>query len=73
MSGGHYDYAYSMIADLADRIEPTTKLRKAFKAHMRDVAKACFEIEWVDSGDYSPGAEDSAIRKCLGRKAKEKK
>lgn len=67
MSGGSYDYAYGRIDDLADAIRPTTALRKAFKTHLRKVAEACKDIEWVDSGDCSPGAEDKAIRACLGK------
>jgi hypothetical protein len=68
MSGGHYDYAYYHVQELAEAIEPKTELRKAFKEHMLEVAKACHDIEWVDSGDSSPGDEDAAIRKVLGIK-----
>ena len=67
MSGGSYDYAYGKIDDLADSIRPTTALRKAFKTHLRKVASACKDIEWVDSGDCGPGDEDEAIRACLGK------
>ena len=66
MSGGSYDYIYSRIEDLANEIRPTSPLRKAFKTHLRKVAKACHDIEWVDSSDCSPGDEDEAIRACLG-------
>jgi hypothetical protein len=31
------------------------------------VAKACHDIEWVDSGDCGLGDEDEAIRDCLGK------
>ena len=67
MSGGSYDYAYGKIEDLAGEIRPTTPLRKAFKTHLRKVAKACNDIEWVDSCDCLPGDEDEAIRACLGK------
>ena len=67
MSGGSYDYAYGKIEDLAGEIMPTTPLRKAFKTHLRKVAKACHDIEWVDSCDCGPGDEDEAIRACLGK------
>lgn len=67
MSGGSYGYAYGKIEDLANEIRPTSPLRKAFKTHLRKVAKACHDIEWVDSGDYGPGDEDEAIRACLGK------
>ena len=67
MSGGSYDYAYSRIEDLASEIKPTSPLRKAFRTHLHKVAKACHDIEWVDSGDCGPGDEDEAIRACLGK------
>lgn len=65
MSGGNYDYLFTHIERLADEIKATTPLRVAFKKHLRLVAKACHDIEWVDSDDYSPGDEDEAIRACL--------
>ena len=67
MSGGSYDYADIKIEEFANDIRPTTPLRKAFKAHLRKVAKACHDIEWVDSGDCGPGDENEAIRACLGK------
>jgi len=66
MSGGSYEYAYHRIEELAADIRPTSALRKAFKAHLVKVSKACHDIEWVDSCDCSPGDEDGAIRACLG-------
>ena len=69
MSGGSYDYAYSRIGQLADEIKPTSDLRRAFIKHLHLVAQACHDIEWVDSGDYSEGREDEAIRECLGKSA----
>jgi hypothetical protein len=67
MSGGSYNYAYRHIADMADELRTTTQLRKAFKTHLRKVAVACQQIEWVDSGDNAPGDEDEPIRACLGK------
>ena len=69
MSGGCYDHAYSRIEELANEITPKTAMRRAFKAHLRDVAKACREIEWNDSGDGAD--EDAAIMKCLGKDAQD--
>jgi len=66
MSGGSYDYAYGRIDELADQINATTPLRKAFKKHLHQVAQACHDIEWVDSGDCGQGDEDEAICACLG-------
>ena len=67
MSGGSYDYGYTRIDDLADQITATTPLRKAFKKHLHQVAQACHDIEWVDSGDSGSGDEDEAICACLGK------
>jgi len=67
MSGGSYEYAYRHIEYLAENIIAKTSLRKAFKEHLRKVGKACYDIEWVDSGDYGPLDEDRAIRDCLGK------
>ena len=63
MSGGSMNYLYSQLeyADFrADTVE-----RKAFAHHLKLVAKALHDIEWVDSGDYGPGDENAAIRACL--------
>lgn len=69
MSGGHYDYAFGKVDDFADSMQARTLLRKAFKKHLFDVAKAMHDIEWVDSADWAPGDEDSAIRLCLAKSA----
>lgn len=66
MSGGSYQYAYHRIEELAYDIQPSSSLRKAFKAHLIKVAAACKDIEWVDSGDSGGGSEDAAILLCLG-------
>jgi hypothetical protein len=67
MSGGSYDYFYSKVEDFATSLRLTSPLRKAFKAHMIKVARACEDIEWVDSGDCGTGDEDKAIMACLGK------
>jgi hypothetical protein len=66
MSGGIYEYFYSRVTQMADDLKASTPLRQAFRTHLRKVAKACRDIEWVDSGDKGPGDEDKAIRECLG-------
>jgi hypothetical protein len=66
MSGGSYDYFYSRVEQMADDLNANTPLRQAFRTHLRKVAKACHDIEWVDSGDCGLGDEDKAIRECLG-------
>lgn len=73
MSGGFYEYAdyklRSFIGEFA--AEANTPLRKAFLAHLINVAEAIHAIEWVDSGDYGPGDEEEAIKKVLGPHWKE--
>ena len=73
MSGGHYDYACYTVSVFADMLLPeaNTPLRMAFLKHLRKVEKAMHDIEWVDSGDYTPGDEDAAIKEALGENWKE--
>ena len=68
MSGGTYDYFFRRVEDIADEIHhgrDHEAVREAFRAHLRKVAKALQAIEWVDSGDYAPGAEVASILECL--------
>lgn len=64
MSGGSMQYLYQRVRDTEFALD--TPLRRAFARHLRLVAEALHDIEWVDSGDTSPGDEDRAIRACLG-------
>lgn len=64
MSGGSMNYLYSKVLHCAD-FECDTPERRAFAAHLKLVAQALHDIEWVDSGDYGPGDENAAIRACL--------
>lgn len=64
MSGGSLNYVYqhvenaaAEIADRADRPE-----HRAFAEHLRKVAKALHDLEWVWSCDYGRGDELDAIR-----------
>lgn len=79
MSGGTYDRNFRNIEQLADDIEcrtmktqtsehPTRALRLRFVEHLRLVAKAAHDIEWVDSDDYGPGDEVAAIEAVLDGK-----
>lgn len=54
------NYLYSKIEWYAD-FELNTPNRVAFAKHLKLVATALHDIEWVDSGDYSPGEEDESI------------
>ena len=64
MSGGSMDYLYSKVEHGATFPARTVE-RMAFAKHLKLVAKALHDIEWVDSGDYGPGDESEAIRACL--------
>lgn len=57
------DYLYSRIEDA--RFSTCSIERKAFAAHLKLVAKALHDIEWVDSADFGEGDENAAIRACL--------
>ena len=58
------DYLFGRIADAYFRVD--TPERQAFAKHLKLVAKALHDIEWVDSGDYGRGDENEAIRACIG-------
>lgn len=62
VSGGSYDYAYSKIEELADNLRLRDNPRRAvLKKILKLAADAAHRVEWVDSGDSSPGDEDVAI------------
>ena len=64
MSGGSMNYLYSKLECDANFREDTPE-RRAFAKHLKLVAKALHDIEWVDSGDYGHGRDAEAIRACL--------
>lgn len=64
MSGGSMNYLYSKLEYEATFVENTPE-RRAFAKHLKLVAKALHDIEWVDSCDYGPGDDAEAIRACL--------
>ena len=67
MSGGSWDYFYGRLGDVALRLQcERDPLRKAFGSHLQECARALHDIEFVDSGDYSPGDEVKAIKAVLG-------
>lgn len=69
MSGGSLDYICYKVDDAIDTIEKraTTVLQKAFAKHLKDVAKALHDLEWVYSGDYSDGQEVESLRKVINK------
>ena len=67
MRGGSWDYFYGRLEDVASRLQcERDTLRKAFGSHLKKCANAMRDIEWVDSGDCSPGDEVKAIKAVLG-------
>ena len=50
MSGGSYDYAYLKVVDMAESLSSknNSPLRRAFGKHLKLVAKAMHDIEWVE-------------------------
>ena len=64
MSGGSWDYFYNRVREVADRLQGRDQSpdRRALGAHLRKVAQALHDIEWVDSCDYVAGDETEAIR-----------
>ena len=65
MSGGQYDYFFYKLEELKiDKID--SDIRRACVQKVIDaLAKAMYDIEWVDSGDRSPGDEYTAIDELL--------
>lgn len=63
MSGGSLNYAFRHVEEAADTLDAMDRpLYHAFAAHLRKVAGALHDTEWVLSGDYRGGAEDEGIR-----------
>jgi len=71
MSGGSLDYVYGRVEDAASTVaaRAETMLHRAFAAHLHKVAKALKDMEWMLSGDRSPGSEEPAIRAVLHESA----
>lgn len=68
MSGGSWNYLCFKVEDAArDLIRSKCPKRRAFGLHLKLVAEALHDIEWVDSADKSQGDEFEAIMKCIGK------
>lgn len=67
MSGGSYDYAYFKVQDFINEMETRemTPERKRFAVLLTLVRDAMRAVEWVDSGDYADGDENSVIEKAF--------
>lgn len=62
MSGGSWDYICYKVSDAANRlVEEKCPHRRAFGLHLRLIAEALHDIEWVDSCDKSAGDEIKSI------------
>mgnify|MGYP001211625928 CR=1 FL=1 len=81
MSGGHYDYAYNKVSDMANQMEaelarqsehdpPRTPEREAFATLLWAVSDAMRAVELVASEDRSALYETEAIMRCLDRAVK---
>jgi hypothetical protein len=77
MSGGSLDYVGYKVQAAASSIEfnyeGVSPTHIAFAEHLKDVAKALHDIEWVLSSDMSKGDDLDSIKKVLAQthKAKE--
>lgn len=69
MSGGSLEYAYSYLNEVANTVflKSNTSLHKAFAEHLRKVATALHDLEWVWSGDYEDGDEVGSIEAVLSK------
>lgn len=66
MSGGSHEYAYRHVQDMADTLSgDRSPLRRAFAEHLKLVAAAMHDVEWVDSCDYGRDGDVEAIRKVV--------
>lgn len=67
MSGGSLDYIYSKLEYATDQIciKSRDYRHEAFVNHLRKVSKALKDLEWVLSGDMSPGDEFGSIEAVL--------
>lgn len=74
MSGGSLNYIYLNVEEASHSVkrQATKPLHKAFARHLKLVAEALHDLEWVQSGDYGEGDEDKAILAVLGKDAKQK-
>ena len=73
MSGGAWDYTYRAVEDIVERLtESGDPHRRALGAYLKGVPEALRVVEWVDSGDYSPGREVEPIERVIGTGAIER-
>lgn len=67
MSGGSWEYFYSRLEDVAQRLRGCEcPYRKALGAKLQLAADALHDIEWVDSCDYGKGDDIKRLKLALG-------
>ena len=67
MSGGSWNYCFGHLDDAAERLLlERDPYRRTLGRQLKLIATALHDIEWVDSGDYSPGRDDESIKAALG-------
>ena len=67
MSGGSYDHFYYKLEDVAVQLMRSHQpsYRRAFGELLYRCATAMKDVEWVDSGDKSPGDDKVSIMNCI--------
>lgn len=67
MSGGSLDYVYQHVEGAAEAISSRSRnlQHRAFARHLRAVARALHDLEWVFSCDYGEGDERAAIEAVI--------
>ena len=67
MSGGALDYAFSKINMIANDLERccVAPEHRALVKHLHKLGDVLYTVEWVISGDKSPGEDIEQIRKLL--------
>jgi len=72
MSGGSWEYFYSTLNEVAERlVNSNNPLRSAMGEKLKLASQALHDIEWVDSGDYGDGDDIKAIKKFIGNNSKD--
>lgn len=67
MSGGDLDYISFKLNRTIEELNERrlSPIHRAFIIHMHKVSKALHDIEWVLSGDMSPGDDLEAIKSVI--------
>jgi len=70
MSGGSLDYLHHKVDEVANELQDkrNTPLQITFGEHLKKVAKALHDVEWVQSSDYDCGDDEEAIKDVLSEK-----